>query len=102
MRLEHESEEVLKRKILDVLRKHIQLADYRVFIFGSRVSGQGDERSDIDVGIQGASAVPIEVLGDIREEMENLDTLYKIDVVDFSTASDRFRQAALQRTETIN
>lgn len=102
MRLEHEPEGLLKEKILEVLGRHIKLSDYRVFVFGSRVSGGGSERSDIDLGIQGADPLPIDVLGDIQEELEDLDILYKIDIVDFAAASDRFRQAALQRTETIN
>ena len=101
MRLEHYPQEKLKKEILAILEKHLDVSDYRVFFFGSRVAGTGTERSDIDVGIDGKS-IPWSVWHEIREEIEAIPTLYKIDIVDFSTAARRFRSVALADTEDIN
>ncbi len=101
MRLERESEDFIRQQILRVLWKYLDLSDYSIFFFGSRVTGTGDDRSDIDVGIQGRCPVPVAVWGSIQEEMEDLDTLYKIDVVDFATVSDSFKEVASRRTQAI-
>lgn len=102
MRLEHYPEEKLKKEILKIAGKHLDLKKYKVFFFGSRVSGGGDERSDIDVGIEGETPLPSTALSDIQEEIEELPILYKIDVIDFAEADEKFRKVALQYIEKIN
>lgn len=102
MRLEHYSEEKLKKEILGVVGKYLDLKKYKVFFFGSRVSGKGDERSDIDVGIEGQQPVPDVAIFNIREEIEELPILYKIDIIDFSQADEKFKKIALQYIEKIN
>ncbi len=62
MHLEHISAEELKRDILGVVGRYLDLSAYKVFFFGSRVSGESDERSDVDVGIEGTQAVPLDIL----------------------------------------
>lgn len=101
MRLEHYPLEKLKKEILEIVGRHLDASKYRVFFFGSRVSGTGTDRSDIDVGIEGPEPIPYDVLFAIREEVERLPMLYTIDVVDFSRASEDFREVALQHTEMI-
>jgi predicted nucleotidyltransferase len=102
MRLEHVDEKIMKKKIFDVIARNLDIDKYRVFAFGSRVSGRGDERSDIDVGIEGSEALPAGALGTIRDAMEELDTLYKIDVVDFSDVSPKFKAVAKRYIEMIS
>lgn len=101
MQLEHESVEELKRKVRRIAAKHLDLSEYRVFFFGSRVGGRASARSDIDVGIEGPRPIPLEVLTWIREEIQELPVLYKIDVVDFQRASEDFREIALKHIELI-
>ncbi|MEK7541952.1 MAG: nucleotidyltransferase domain-containing protein [Patescibacteria group bacterium] len=102
MRLEHYPEEKLKREILAILGRHLDLARYRVFFFGSRViPGKGTERSDIDIGIEGPP-IPTSVWFDILKELEEVPTLYTIQLVDFNTVAARFKEVALQHIETIS
>lgn len=101
MRLEHYPVEKLKQEILKIVGKHLDLAKYRVFFFGSRVAGKGTDRSDIDVGIEGPEPVPAAAMLDIQEEIENLPTLYKVEIVDFHHVAPIFKEVALQHTETI-
>ena len=101
MRLEHYPPEKIRQQILGIAGKYLDLSKYRVFFFGSRVSGGGDERSDIDVGIEGGESLPPGILSDIQDELDNLHTLYKIEAVDFKEVSLGFRDMALQKIEEV-
>ena len=102
MKLEYYSGEKLKKEVLDVIGRYIDLRKYRVFFFGSRVDGKADERSDIDLGIEGSEPIRASTMLDIHEEIENLPTLYKIEVVDFSEVSEKFKEVAKQHREMLN
>ena len=102
MRLEHESEEKLKKDIVRIIGSHVPLNGHRVFFFGSRVAGTNSERSDIDVGIEGKEPIPWRVMADIEDDIENLPTLYKIEVVDFVRTAKKFREVALRHREIIS
>ena len=75
--------------------------DYRLFLFGSRAQGTHDERSDIDIGILPDTPVSGKQLSDIQEELEQIPTLLKIDVIDFSLVDDAFKKIALKQTLDI-
>lgn len=101
MRLEHYPPEKMTREILDILGRHVDLSHYRVFFFGSRVAGTGTDRSDVDVGIEGPP-IPATIWCDILEEIEEIPTLYKIDLVDFRHVAEKFRDVALQHIEVLH
>lgn len=101
VRLEFYATENLKRQILEIVARYLDLAAYRVFFFGSRVAGKGSEWSDIDVGIEGPSEIPYEIMARIREDIENLPTLYTIDIVDFKKVTPEFKEEALRSIEAI-
>ena len=71
---------------------------YRIFLFGSRASSKARPNSDIDIGIEGPDSISTKVLSSINEELEEADTLYSIDVIDFSRVSEKFRSVAHERT----
>jgi predicted nucleotidyltransferase len=101
MRLEYYPADKLKKEILEILGKYLDLSKYKVFFFGSRVSGSGDSRSDIDIGIEGPE-IPAYTKLEIEEELENLPILYKIDFVDFNNVSDKFKKVAKEHIEYLN
>ncbi len=101
MRLEHYPVEKLKQEILNIVSRYLNLKEYRVFFFGSRVNGKGDERSDVDIGIEGPTEIPFEVMGKILEDLEKLPILYKIEAVDFKKVPLDFRKVAMQSVELI-
>lgn len=86
-----------------VLRAVTQIADtllaytprLRIVLFGSRATGAADPRSDVDIGIDAGEALPLEVLDRIRETLEDLAVLQKVDVVDLAAADPEFRRIAL-------
>ena len=101
MKLEHESSEKLKNDILKILRRYLNLQEYKVFFFGSRVEENNSEHADIDVGVEGPRPIPSRVKLEIEEALENLPVLYKIDFVDFKDVSDEFHKIALQHVEYL-
>jgi predicted nucleotidyltransferase len=101
MRLEHRRVEDLKRSLVQIFRTYPELAGSRFFFFGSRVTGRGNERSDVDVGILGPKPVPARVWLDLQDAVDDLPFLYKVDLVDFQRVSPAFREVALQETEEI-
>jgi len=102
MKLEFYPEDKLKRELLTIMKRHIDLKRYKVFFFGSRIIGKSHNRSDIDVGIEGHKRISPESWFNILDEVENVPTLYKIDLVDFSQVSDNFRKLAKQHIEMLS
>jgi len=102
MRLQNYPEKKLKQQLLDIVGRHLDLNKHTVFIFGSRVCGKGDERSDIDVGIEGEKAIPLSIMVKIREAVDGLPVLYGIDIVDFKRVEPEFREVAMSKIEKLN
>ena len=101
MRLEGYSEEKLRKEIIGIIGRYLDLNKYKVFFFGSRVRGDNFERADIDLGIEGSEEISGKVILEIKEEIEKIPTLYKIDVVDFKTVSEKFKKEALKYIEYV-
>ena len=101
MRLEFYPLDKLKKEILEIIGEYLDLKFYRVFFFGSRVKGNNFPRADIDIGIEGSKKTPAGVISDIKEELDKLPTLYKFDVVDFKTVSEKFKKEAKKKIEYV-
>lgn len=86
----------IKDQIKNTARKYLG-RDYKLFIFGSRVSGKSRKFSDIDLGILGKTRVPGHSIVKIQEELENSCLPYKVDVVDFTKVSEDFKSVALKQ-----
>lgn len=102
MKLKFYSVKKLKKEILEIIGRHLDLDLYKVFFFGSRVRGDNFPRADIDIGIKGPRTVSFEIITQIKEELENLPTLYKFDIVDFKDVSEKFKKIALEDIEYVN
>jgi predicted nucleotidyltransferase len=96
--MEINREETIINSISDIARSMAdRLKGYRVVLFGSRASGNARERSDFDIGIVGSTPLSNIDFYTFQDSLESLDTLYSIDLVDFSKVSDRFRKNALTK-----
>jgi predicted nucleotidyltransferase len=102
MKLKHFRESVLRAEILKIIEKYLDSGNYKVFFFGSRINGTGDEHSDIDLGIEGSESIPISTFAKIKEDLDAIAILYKIDVVDFHNTPEEFRQIAKNKIEYLN
>ena len=92
----------LDGKIIETIRRHWHPSRCRIFLFGSRALGTTDPRSDIDIGIESPDKIPLEVLGEIKEELEGLPVLQKFDVVDFSRIDPGFKAIALKTIRLLD
>lgn len=84
-----------------IVRNHLPDPSYRVFLFGSRATGTARKFSDVDVGILGKKSVPGHVVEYIREDLENSNIPYIVDIVDFTTTDPSFRNLAMQNVHYL-
>lgn len=101
MKLEHYSQDTLKKQIAEIVQRYVDMNTYQVFFFGSRVRGDNMDRSDIDIGIFGPQQISASAKFKIQEELEKLPIFYKIDLVDFQTVSEKFKREALKNIEHV-
>ena len=87
--------------IRKIIFRFIDPREYKVFIFGSRVTGQAQKFSDYDIGIQGKKMVPGYILAMAEEALEESDIPYKVDLVDLSLVSPQFREVALSQIKEL-
>jgi predicted nucleotidyltransferase len=92
----------LEIQVAAIVQRRMPEGRYRLFLFGSRATGRAGERSDFDVGIDAGAAVPAVVMDGIREELEDLPTLYTVDLVDFATVSEEFRRVAGENIRVLD
>ena len=67
----------------------------RVYLFGSWARGGASRVSDIDVAILPVETLPLGLLAEIQEDLDESLSLYPVDLVDLSTTSDAFRARVL-------
>ncbi|KKS32249.1 MAG: Nucleotidyltransferase [Candidatus Amesbacteria bacterium GW2011_GWA2_42_12] len=101
MILQNYPENKLKSEIKGLVGKYLDLNKHQLIIFGSRVNGKASRWSDIDVGILGSNTISSSAIGKIKDGLEEMPILYKIDIVDFAGADQKFKSVALQNYEQI-
>jgi predicted nucleotidyltransferase len=88
--------------IYNILRKHLDMDQTMVFLFGSRSAGKGNSRSDYDIGVFQGQKIPLSKLELIEEELEASDIAVHVDVVDFARVNNKFKEVALKKYEIWN
>lgn len=91
----------LKASIVERIRARLPFPHYRLFLFGSRAAGGADARSDFDIGIEAPMEIPLHIIHEIREDLDRIPVLQKIEVVDFAAATEDFKAVALQKIEVL-
>lgn len=74
----------------------VRPSGYKLFIFGSRAKGTNRKYSDIDLGVEGKNKLTAKEYLALTTTLEDSDLPYKVDVVDFSSVTDRFNKIAKQ------
>ena len=70
--------------------------EFRLFLLGSRADKTNDARSDVDIGILAGNPINVKQLFTIREKIDEIPTLLKIDFLDFAAVDDEFQNVALK------
>ncbi len=76
--------------VADILRQHVP--DREVWAFGSRAKWTAKEYSDLDLCIVGDTPLGFKLLGGLGDAFSESNLPYKVDVVDWATTSESFRQ----------
>ncbi|MGH7256651.1 MAG: nucleotidyltransferase domain-containing protein [Nitrospirales bacterium] len=91
----------LLRQIRQIVRMHVPDETDRVLLFGSWATLGSQPTSDVDIGILGSKPVDELAMAKIREEIERLPTLRKIEVVDLNRVEARFRESVQRHAEIL-
>lgn len=85
--------------VKNILAKHV--ADYEVWVFGSRIVGKSKKYSDLDLVIITDQPLPLLTLALLKEDFSNSDLPIRVDIVDWSSLSDEFKQIILKHYEVL-
>ena len=88
-------------KVAKIVRQEVK-QDFRLFLFGSRADKTNDARSDVDIGILAGNPISAKSLFTIREKIDEIPTLLKIDFLDFAAVDDKFQNIALKNAKEIS
>ena len=95
-------EQEVKKEIKLVFQQvGAELTGYQIVLFGSRASGTARERSDFDVGVWGQQCLPLKIFYKIQDLLDNIETLYSIDWLDFNETTEKFRSEAMKTIEVL-
>lgn len=95
---EQQCHELIKQIVL----RNIDREQFAVFLFGSRANHSGSHSSDFDIGFLGEKSVPLQVFSRIYEEVEGSIVPFHVDLVNFNSADEAFKEIALQNIELWN
>jgi predicted nucleotidyltransferase len=73
-----------------ILQRHVP--EREVWAFGSRVQGNAKPFSDLDLAVLGEQPLELSIQAELAEEFSESDLPFKVDIVDWATTSERFRQ----------
>lgn len=90
--------DIIKATVL----KYLPPSEYDVFLFGSRASGTQKKWSDFDIGIKSKTGkpVPAQTKYNIERELDRLNVPFVVDLVDFFTVGDSFKEIAMRNYQT--
>ena len=83
------------QQVSTILHRH--LPQYEVWAFGSRVKGSAKAYSDLDLAIISSTPLPLTLLAEVAEAFSESDLPWKVDLVDWATTSERFRQVIAEQ-----
>ena len=86
-------------KVQAILAKHVPSLDVRAF--GSRVRGTARRTSDLDLVVMTDKPLDTLTMADLREAFSESDLSFKVDIVDWATTKENFRQIIEQKNEAI-
>ena len=66
-----------------------------VWLFGSCARGDAGHLSDIDVAVESATPLPLGLLAELREALEESTIPYRVEIVDLRDAGPDYRQSVI-------
>ena len=88
------------RIVESILRAHLP-SGTKVWIFGSRAKNKARKFSDLDLILEATQPLSIHILADMASDFEDSDLPYKVDLVDWVTASSSFKEAIISQRADV-
>lgn len=102
LNLSMSDKKTIYHQIADIIFTHLDPNTTEAVIFGSRVQNTNRPFSDVDICLKSNQSISLSIVSLIREELENSNIPYKIDIVDYRLLSDEFKQVALEKVISLN
>ncbi len=83
----------------EILRKRVP--GLPVWAFGSRVTGKARKYSDLDLAVGGDKPLPFSILAELENDFSESDLGFRVDVVDWVSASEEFKAAVGERMALV-
>ena len=84
--------DIYLKQIRKLILNSLKGQKYQIFLFGSQAAGRAGLASDIDIAILPITVFPRGILSQIREELEESNIPYPVDLVDLSRSNPEFVQ----------
>jgi predicted nucleotidyltransferase len=81
----------------EIVLRHIDTHNYKVFLFGSRAVGNVSKFSDLDIGVMGKKPLDPRTIFEMEHELAESLVPYKVDIVDFFYVDQAFKKMALKK-----
>lgn len=81
--------EEYKQKIIKIIKKYFP--DCKIYLFGSRAKSTHSPGSDIDLAIDNTKKVDRHLICRIKEEIEDENIPFFVDIVDLQNADDSIK-----------
>ncbi|MEK9168527.1 MAG: nucleotidyltransferase domain-containing protein [Patescibacteria group bacterium] len=88
------------QKVIKIIRKYLP-EEYKILLFGSWARGDALETSDIDIGILGKTEASWDIILKIKQEVDDISTLRKIDIVDLNSKESEFKENVLKYAKAL-
>jgi predicted nucleotidyltransferase len=85
-----------RRIVLDLLGANLPQGS-KVWVFGSRATGQARRYSDLHLALDAGRRLKLDASAALREAFTESDLPYRVDVVDWHAIDDRLRRLIAER-----
>ena len=77
-------------QVREIIINRLKGYEIELFLFGSQTRGESSQPSDIDVGVLPKQPLPQNLLSEIREELEESNIPYPVELIYLSKVSHKF------------
>ena len=91
--------ELQRQQVLDIFKKY--LPDTPVWVFGSRIKGTAKTYSDLDLALITEQPLTIRQLTELEIAFTDSELPFTVDLIDWASCNESFKQIILQRYEVL-
>jgi predicted nucleotidyltransferase len=82
--------------VRQILLQRLSPYNAKLLLFGSMARGDFWRASDIDVAVLPDKKLPVGLLSELREQLEDSNIPYRVELVDLSTVSKNFAKRVME------